>query len=147
MKAEKSENLDHERYRIDGKLGEAVAGAGRVRCCARLAALITVVGCAIVGGAQGLIGALLGGLLVEINLSLLMRTMSRSANWRGRSMWPTLGRFYLVFGFTAVACVIIVRSQFGHPLAFLLGLLSFFFGVVLALLSFIIFKPKTDSGS
>lgn len=138
---------DPDRYRIDGKLGEAVAGAGRVRWCARLAALVTAGICAAVGGWEWLIGALLGGLLVEANLSLLRRAMIRSAGWRGRSLWPTLIWFYLAFGGTAVACFIVVRGHFGHPLAFLLGLLSFFAGLSLALLSFIVSRPGTGSGS
>ena len=142
-----AERRDLDRYRLDGKLGEAVAGARRVRWCARMVALVTIVVCASGGGVPWLVGALLGGVLVEITLSLLVRVLSKSANWRGRSMWPTLGRFYLLFGLTAVVCVIIIRSHFGHPLAFLLGLLSFFIGLVLGLLSFIVVKPKADSGS
>ena len=141
-----AKNQETGRHRIDGKLGEAVAGAGRVRWCARLTALVTAGVCTAVGGEPWLIGALLGGLVVEINLTLLIRTLTRAARWQGQSMWPTLIWFYLIFGATALVCLVVVRGGFSHPLAFLLGLLSFFIGLVLALLSFVVSKPKTGSG-
>ena len=137
---------DPNRYRPDGQLGEAVAGARRVRWCVRSAALVMAGVCAVIGGEEWLIGALLGGLVVEFNLSLLIRTLARSANWPGRSLGPTLVRFYLIFGLTIVVCVLIVRSHFGHPLAFLLGLLSFLIGLGLGLLSFAVSRPKPGSG-
>ncbi len=126
---------------------EAVAGARRVRWCARLAALVLAVVCVIIGGRYWLSGALLGGLVVEINLGLITRTLSRAAGWRGRSMWSTLIWFYLCFGLTIVACVLVVRNHFGHPLAFLLGLLSFFIGLALALLSWAFSSKRLKTGS
>ena len=142
---ENDEIRDPGRYRIDGGSSEAVAGARRVRWCARLVALVMAGVCLIIGGEYWLAGALLGGLVVEINLGLLVRTLAGAANWRGRSLWPTLLRFYITFGATIVACVMVIRNNFGHPLGFLLGLLSFFIGLVLALLSFAFTKPKTGS--
>ena len=141
------QSRDPNRYRPDGQLGEAVAGARRVRWCARSAALVIIGVCAVIGGEEWLIGAFLGGLVVEINLSLLIRALARSANWAGRSLGPTLVRFYLIFGATVAVCLLIVRSHFGHPLAFLLGLLSFLIGLGLGLLSFAVSKPKSGFGS
>ncbi len=125
----------------DPKPGEALAGASRVRWGARLSALAVAGVGAVLWGEYGLAGAALGWLVVEINLGLLMRFLARAADWRGRSLWPTLIRFYLTFGATIVACVLVIRGQWGHPLAFLLGLLTFFAGLVLALVSFVIKKP------
>ncbi len=130
-------------YRLtDSKLLEAVAGARRVRWGSRLAGLGVAAISLVLWGRFGLAGALLGWLVVEINLGLLVRTLIRSADWRGRSLWPTLIRFYLTFGATIVACVLIIRNHWGHPLAFLLGLLSFFAGLVLGLVSCAVKKPE-----
>ncbi len=125
----------------DPQLGEAVAGARRVRWCARLAGLILLVVCAVIGGEYWGTGAFLGWLVVELNLGLLVRTLARAPAWRGRTLWPTLARFYLTFGATVVVCILIIRNNWGHPLAFLLGLLSFFAGLVLALVSWAFKKP------
>ncbi|MDR1043826.1 MAG: ATP synthase subunit I [Candidatus Adiutrix sp.] len=126
----------------DPKLGEAVAGARRVRAGARWSALALSLAGLAGGGPSWFLGVVLGGLLVEINLNLLVRTLSRAAAWQGRSLRPTLTRFYLAFGATAVACVLVIRGGWGQPLAFLLGLLSFVAGLFLALLSFLIKKPQ-----
>jgi uncharacterized membrane protein YkgB len=85
--------------------------------------------------------------VVEINLSLLIRVLSRSSAWRGRSLWPTIFRFYLAFGLTIAVCALVVINKWGHPLAFLLGLLSFFIGLVLALVSFVFVKPARFEGA
>ena len=130
----------------DPKLWEAVAGARRVRTCARLAALALAGICLAHGGTFWLLGALLGGLLVEINLSLLVRTLARAGDWQGRSLRPTLLRFYLAFGATIAACIVVIRAGWGHPLAFLMGLLSFLVGLFLALLSFLLKKPQPPEG-
>lgn len=133
--------------RPDVDLPQAVAGAVRVRGCARLAALLIAALCAVLGGPPRLgwlLGALLGGLVVEINLSLLVRMLVRSPNWRGRSLWPTILRYYLAFGFTIIVCVVVVRNHWGQPLAFLLGLLSFFIGLALGLLSLAVKKPRGE---
>lgn len=131
---------DPNRYQIDGQLGEVVAGLGRVRFFARLAALAFIVTAMILGGLDWLAGAVLGGLVVELNFGILNRSLCRAVNWKRGSLWPTLLWFYLTFGVTVVVCVLAVRYHWGHPLAFLMGLASFFMGLVLALLSFII-KP------
>lgn len=139
-----SGQINGESRRIDADLPLAIAGAERVRAFARLTALVMMVVCALLGGGEWkhwLVGALLGGLVVEINLTLLLRTLFKAADWRGRSLWPTLFRFYLAFGITIVACVLAVRNAWGHPLAFLLGLLSFFIGLSLGLLSLVIKAP------
>lgn len=126
----------------DNHLWEIIAGARRARFFARLAGLLAVVAGAFSVGQQWLLGAGLGWLVVEVNLDLLIRTLVRASRWRGRSLWPTVLWFYLVFGVTAGACLVIIRNQWGHPLAFILGLLSFFVGLVLAIFSFIIKKPE-----
>ena len=129
----------------DPKLWEAVAGARRIRACARLAGLGLAAACFAVGGSHWLLGAVLGWLVVEINLSLMVRTLTRSADWRGRSLRPTLIRFYLAFGATGLACFLIIRNGWGQPLAFLLGLLSFFLGLSLGLISLALKKPAQPS--
>lgn len=126
----------------DDKIGEAVGGARRVRNCARLVGLALALGCALKGGPDWFLGAALGWLVVEINLSLLVRTLARSPRWRGRSLRPTLAWFYLTFGATGLACLLIIRNGWGHPLAFLLGLLTFFFGLVLGLVSLAVKKAE-----
>lgn len=129
----------------DSRLPEAVAGARRVRWAARLAGLGVAGLGLLLWGESGLTGAFWGWLVVEVNLGLLVRTLVRSADWRGRSLWPTLIRFYLTFGATIVVCVLIIRNHWGHPLAFLLGLLSFFAGLVLGLVSCIFKKPESPA--
>lgn len=126
----------------DSRLWEIIAGSRRVRGFARLTGLLLAVAGWVVGGREWMIGALVGWLVVEINLGLLIWTLVRAPQWRGRSLWPTLISFYLVFGATAAACLVIIRNHWGHPLAFLLGLLTFFTGLILAIISFIIKKPE-----
>lgn len=129
----------------DGSLWELLAGARRVRLCARLTGFILVVAGATLGGQLWLKGALLGWLVVEINLDVLILTLARAPQWRGKSLWPTLLRFYLIFGATVLVCFLAVRSH-GYwgiqPLAFMLGLLTFFAGLVLGLFSFVVSKPR-----
>ena len=129
----------------DPQAGETAAGAKRVRAFARLSALALMAAGYIIGGENWLIGAFLGGLVVEINLSLLVRTLSRAADWRGKSLRPTLFRFYLSFGATIVVCVLIIRNGWGNSLAFLLGLFSFLIGLGLGLVSLVIKKPAGPS--
>jgi hypothetical protein len=81
------------------------------------------------------LGAALGWLVVELNLDLLLLALRRAPHWPGRALKPFLFRFYLAFGATALVCFLAIRQAWGHPLAFLLGLLSFFFGLGLALIS------------
>lgn len=126
----------------DSRLWEIIAGARRVRGFARLAGLLLASAGWVAAGREWMIGAMSGWLVVEINLDLLILTLVRAPQWRGRSLWPTLISFYLVFGATAVACLVIIRNHWGHPLAFLLGLLTFFVGLILAIVSFIIKKPE-----
>lgn len=148
LMTESQKVMDKTLSGVDKDLPLAVAGAVRVRNSARLASLGIMLACAAVGGLywqNWLIGALLGGLVVEINLSLLVRTLIKSASWKGPSLWPTLLRFYFTFGFTIVVCILVVRNHWGNPLAFLLGLLSFFLGLALGLISLALKKPKVDS--
>lgn len=129
---------------IDPRHWELIAGARRLRRGARLWTAAVAVVCGFMDGLPWFVGALLGGLVVEANLGLLLRFLSRAAEWRGTSIWPALIRFYFFFGATAVVCFLIIRNQWGHPLAFLLGLLSFFAGLVLALISLAVRKPAPD---
>jgi len=122
------------------------AGARRVRLGTRLAALALAGAALALGGAGGLAGALLGGLLVEANLSLLVLTLDRASEWRGQSLQGTLARFYLAFVLTALVCFLVVRFHWGQPLAFLAGLLSLIPGLALALLSFALSPPKAEPG-
>lgn len=134
----------------EADLSQLMAGAARVRSCSRLAALAIMLACAFVGGPDWkswLTGALLGGLVVEANLSLLFRVLIKSVSWKGRSLWPTLLKFYLTFGATIVFCILVVRNHWGQPLAFLMGLLSFFLGLALGLISLALKKPKADSNA
>ena len=115
---------------------EAGAGARRVRLWTRLTAL-TLVGAAWrLGGAEGLIGAVLGALVVEANLGLLVLILDRAPQWRGQSLKGTLARFYLSFLATSLVCFLVIRFHWGHPLAFLAGLLTLVPGLALALISF-----------
>jgi hypothetical protein len=122
------------------------AGARRVRLWARLSALALAVTAGVLGGAWPLAGAVLGGLAAEINLSLLVLALDRAARWRGRSLKGTLARFYLIFLATALLCFFAVRFQWGHPLAFLAGLLSPVPGLILGLISFAVSPPKAGPG-
>lgn len=126
----------------DRRLWEAVAGARRVRLFARLAGLAVAVTGLVLDLPGWLLGAFLGWLLVEVNLDFLVRTLVRAPLWRGRSLWPTLLGFYLLFGATGLACFVIIRQHWGHPLAFLLGLLTFFAGLVVGLFSLALKRPE-----
>jgi len=119
-----------------------MAGARRLRFWTRLT-LPVLTGVALaLGGAGGLFGAILGGLLVEANLSLLVLTLDRAHEWRGQSLQGTLVRFYLAFAATALVCFLAVRFQWGHPLAFLAALLSPVPSSALALISLTVSPPK-----
>ena len=128
---------------VDADLPRTLAGARRVRFFTRLSALAIMAACVFVGGADWpvwLVGAFLGGLVVELNLNLLLRFLDKASNWKGRSLWPTLLFFYLSFGASIVICVLVVRNHWGHPLAFLLGLFSFVIGLSLGLISLAVKK-------
>lgn len=140
-------NTDFSRIK-DRHLGELIAGARRVRFFARLSGLLLIIIGAVLGGRLWLTGGLLGWLLVELNLDMLIRTIVRSPLWRGRSLRPTLFGFYLLFGATVLSCFLLVRGHAYvglHPLAFLLGLLTFFAGLVLGLISIAIKKPESPA--
>lgn len=127
------------------RLWEVVAGVRRVRWGARLYSLGLAVVCLVEGGGYWLRGLFLGWLVVEINLSLLVYALQRADSWRKKTILPLLIRFYLVFGATVVVCILIVAHDLGFPLAFLLGLLSFFMGLVGGLVSLIIRRPQQPS--
>lgn len=136
--------------RPDPDLPQAVAGARRVRLGARLSGLALAAGCAFFGGddwAAWLLGAVLGALVVEANLSLLVRALARANKWRGRSLWPTLLIFYLAFAATAMICVLVIRNGWGQPLAFLTGLFSFLTGLVTGLVSLAVKPPPKKDPS
>jgi hypothetical protein len=122
------------------------AGARRVRLWARLSALAMAGTAGVLGGAWPLAGAVLGGLAAEANLSILVRALDRAAQWRGRSLKGTLARFYLTFLATALICFLVVRFHWGHPLAFLAGLMSPVPGLILGLISFAVSPPKAGPG-
>jgi len=124
---------------------EAGAGARRVRLWTRLTALALAVAAWHLGGAEGLIGAVLGILVVEANLGLLVLVLDRAPQWSGQSLRGTLARFYLAFLATALVCFLVVRFHWGHPLAFLAGLLAPVPGLVLGLISFA-FSPLIKKG-
>jgi hypothetical protein len=121
---------------------EIGAGARRVRLWTRLTALALAGAAWAWVGAEGLTGAALGGLVAEANLCLLVLALDRSPQWRGQSLKGTLARFYLAFAATALVCFLVIRFHWGHPLAFLAGLLSPVPGLALALISFTISPPK-----
>lgn len=129
-------------------LWEVVAVARRVRWVARLYSVVMVVVCLSLGGEYWeywLRGLFLGWLLVEINLSILVYALGRVDGWSKATFWPLLIRFYLLFGATIATCILIIRNEWGFPLAFLLGLLSFFIGLVGALVSLALKKPQQPS--
>ena len=137
------QNGDDKAPLVDADLPRTLAGARRVRFFTRLSALALIAVCVYIGEADWpdwVIGALLGGLVVEVNLSLLLRFLARASDWKGRSIWPTLLFFYLSFGASILICVLVVRNHWGHPLAFLLGLFSFIVGLALGLVSLAVKK-------
>lgn len=112
-----------------------LASFTRVRRCVRLAGGLGLLFCFWWGGHDWAWGAWLGTFLVEVNMSLLWKLLKRAHQWRGPGLKPTLLRFYLFFGVTAFLCFLIIRNNWGHPLGFLLGLLSFIVGLGLGLLT------------
>jgi hypothetical protein len=118
------------------------AGVRRVRLWTRLTALALAGTALALGGVWALAGAVLGGAVVEANLSLLVLVMDRASRWPGRALTGTLARFYLAFAATALVCFLVVRFQWGHPLAFLAGLLSPVPGLVLGLISCAVSPPQ-----
>ena len=121
---------------------EAAAGARRVRLCTRLSALALAGAALALGGPPGLLGAVLGGLAAEANLSLLVLALDRAPRWRGQSLRGTLAGFYLAFAATALFCFLVIRFQWGSSPAFLAGLLTPVPGLGLALISFAVRPPK-----
>ena len=119
-----------------------VAGVRRVRLWTRLAALALAGTAWTQAGAWALAGAVLGALAADINLGLLVLALERASRWQGRSLKGTLARFYLIFLLTALSCFLVVRFRWGHPLAFLAGLLCPIPGLILGLLSFLISPPR-----
>ncbi len=116
--------------------------AQRVRLCVRLMGAALILACLERGGAFWAWGAFFGLVIVEINLHLLGSFLKAASMWRGSGLRPTLTRFYLAFGLTALACFLVVRNEWGHPAGFLIGLLSFALGLLAALLSLAAFPVK-----
>jgi hypothetical protein len=124
-----------------------LASFQRVLTAVRLCACAAIMACWLGGGLQWLQGAFLGGLTVEVNLRFMRRLARNSLSWRDTSLAPTLARFYLLFGLTALSCFVIVKYGAGHPLAFLAGLSSFFGGLVLGLISLALWKLPASLAS
>lgn len=121
-----------------------LAAAKRVRLCVRLAGLLSVLIAWYWGGRAWAWGAWLGAFLVELNMAILWRFLKRAHQWRGSGLRPTLFRFYLFFGATAIFCFLVIRNSWGHPVGFLLGLLSFMLGFFAALLTLAARPAKAD---
>jgi hypothetical protein len=128
--------MNHESDDVPG------AAARRVRTWTRLSALALAGAAFYLGGTFGLTGAVIGGLLAEANLGLLVLTLDRAPRWRGQSIKGTLFRFYLAFAAPACSCFLAVHFSWGHPLAFLAGVMSPMAGLALALLSFAVWPLK-----
>jgi hypothetical protein len=80
------------------------------------------------------VGALLGGAILEVNLSLFKRFVAGSQPGRLRvPLWITLVKFYGLCLATMLACFLVVKFKLGNPLAFLLGLGVFIPSVVVGL--------------
>ncbi len=116
----------------------------RLRLASALAALALVAAAPWLGGASWALGAALGGLAVAVNLWLLKLFIQRASSWRGRSLWPSLGRFYFFFALTALFCVLVVRQGWGDPLGFLAGLLSFVMGLAFTALT-LVWRPLSKA--
>ncbi|MDR1607948.1 MAG: hypothetical protein LBT38_06025 [Deltaproteobacteria bacterium] len=99
-----------------------------------LAILATLVGSLKLGFPGGL-GAGAGSLLVLANVFLLRQAVIRARPGRlTRSIWWTVGNFYVAFVTTGLLCWLAVKFNIGHPLAFIGGLSIFFLSLVATLI-------------
>ena len=141
-----SENSCDLKEILDSNHLQLAQGARRVRFAARLWSLGVVgLGYFLDGGFYWVWGAALGWLVVEINLSLLVRAIDVSPKWRNPSLKSVLFFFYLAFGLTILFCFLTIKHDLGNPLAFLFGLLSFIAGLVSGLLSMLVKKMEKPS--
>jgi hypothetical protein len=78
-------------------------------------------------GSPGIsLGALMGALIVEINISIFNYVVKKSDPAKKESpILVTIFKFYLLFAFTAVYVFLCIFFRLGEPIGFLFGVLTF----------------------
>ncbi|MDR1546399.1 MAG: hypothetical protein LBU12_06760 [Deltaproteobacteria bacterium] len=118
------------------RLETVVLAADRVRWAARFLNFAAILVLWALQGPFWAWGALMGGLVLEANLTLFKRfAASCRPGPLTTSLWATLLRFYLAFAGTVLYCLAVVKFGLGAPIAFLLALVAFIPAIVLGLLS------------
>ena len=116
---------------------EVVEASLIVRRVARIAILLLAASLGFWRGPMWAIGALVGGVLIEINLHLFISTVRQARPGPLRvPIWLTIIKFNLAFLATLAACVLVVKFRLGDPLAFLLGLMVFLPSVLAGMFSY-----------
>jgi hypothetical protein len=114
--------------------GEVLKSAVLIRLTARILSLTLALVLLFVRDYFWAVGSLLAGAVLEINLTLFIRFVSRSRPGRlDVPLWVTLIKFYAICFATMVFCFFVIKFQLGDPLAFILGLGVFIPSLVVGL--------------
>jgi hypothetical protein len=109
--------------------------ARRMRMIFRTLALILVVALFVAKGAGFGLGALMGAIIVEINLSVFVYVVKRTdPTKRGGPILVTILKFYALFAGTILYVFLCIYLGVGKPMGFLFGILSFLPALLLTLL-------------
>jgi hypothetical protein len=107
-------------------IAELALYAGRMRLIFRAIALALVVFLFFREGPEVALGALMGALIVEINLSIFHWVVKKSDPAKKEGpIWLTILKFYALFVLTALYVFLCIFLKIGTPLGFLFGILSF----------------------
>jgi F0F1-type ATP synthase assembly protein I len=120
--------------------------AGAIAMVRRAALALAVAVALILGAWRGPmwgLGALVGGLLVGLNLCFLLKLVRNARPGRLQApLWVTVVEFNAAFVGTMIACYLIVKFRIGEPLGFLAGLAVFLPSMVAGLFRYSHLKAK-----
>jgi hypothetical protein len=120
--------------RVHPAFREVVEAGLVVRWTARILSATVAAILGVWRGPSWAAGVLVGGVLVEINLTLMIAMVRGARPGPLKApLWLTVVKFNLAFVGTMVACVLVVKFRVGHPLAFLIGLGVFLPSVIVGL--------------
>ncbi|MDR2405296.1 MAG: ATP synthase subunit I [Deltaproteobacteria bacterium] len=121
------DKLQFEIYEVQRKFIKQLAlYIKRMQYIVRGLALALIIFLFFTEGWSWALGAFMGALIVEINLSIFFVVVKNSdPRKKGSPIWLTIMKFYLLFAATAVYVFICIYYHIGEPKGFLFGILTF----------------------
>ncbi|MDR2198433.1 MAG: ATP synthase subunit I [Deltaproteobacteria bacterium] len=119
--------LQREVYEVQRKfIKEILVYSARLRLIFRLLAVVLIIFLFFKENVQYSLGALLGALVADFNLSIFHYVVKTSdPRKKGSPVIVTIFKFYGLFALTALYVFLCVYFHLGEPVGFLLGILCF----------------------